>query len=145
SKAATIDKHYRGVDKENPTNEELFMALASSVLLESFLLYSGFFLPLWLCGQGQMVASADMIEKIVADESIHGLFVGLIDQEIFAKLLNKEEVKQLFLSLLNELYENEIKYTEELYTVVGLTAEVKEYVRYNGNKALMNLGFDPIF
>jgi ribonucleoside-diphosphate reductase beta chain len=43
------------------------------------------------------------------------------------------------------LYENEIKYTEELYTVVGLTAEVKEYVRYNGNKALMNLGFEPIF
>ncbi|MGJ1265377.1 ribonucleotide-diphosphate reductase subunit beta, partial [Sphingobacterium spiritivorum] len=54
-------------------------------------------------------------------------------------------VKARFLTLLNELYENELKYTEEIYTVVGLTAEVKEYVRYNGNKALMNLGFDPIF
>lgn len=46
--------------------------------------------------------------------------------------------------MLNELYDNEMKYTEEIYTEVGLTAEVKEYVRYNGNKALMNLGFDPI-
>ena len=43
------------------------------------------------------------------------------------------------------MYENELKYTEEIYTEVGLTAEVKEYVRYNANKALMNLGFDPIF
>lgn len=47
--------------------------------------------------------------------------------------------------MLNQLYDNEMKYTEEIYTEVGLTAEVKEYVRYNGNKALMNLGFDPIF
>src|SRR5690606_36071121 len=76
---------------------------------------------------------------------IHGVFVGLIAQEVFAKLPNKEEVKGEFLKLLNDLYENEVKYTEELYTVVGLTAEVKEYERYNGNKALMNLGFEPIF
>ena len=92
-----------------------------------------------------MVASADIIKKIVADESIHGVFVGLIAQEVFAKLPNKAEVKQRLIDLLTDLYENEIKYTEELYTVVGLTAEVKEYVRYNGNKALMNLGFEPIF
>src|SRR5690606_15274095 len=144
-KAATIDNYQSCVYKENVTDQELFMALGASVLLESFLFYSGFFLPLWLCGQGQMVASADIIKKIVADESIHGVFVGLIAQEVFAKLPNKEEVKARFLNLLNDLYENEIKYTEELYTVVGLTAEVKEYVRYNGNKALMNLGFDPIF
>ena len=144
-KASTIDKYYRAIDKENVSDEVLFMALGASVLLESFLFYSGFFLPLWLCGQGQMVASADIIKKIIADESIHGVFVGLIGQEVFARLQNKAEVKQRFLDLLNELYENEIKYTEELYTVVGLTAEVKEYVRYNGNKALMNLGFDPIF
>ncbi|MBD1428700.1 class 1b ribonucleoside-diphosphate reductase subunit beta [Sphingobacterium litopenaei] len=144
-KASTIDQYYRAIDKENPSDEELFMALGASVLLESFLFYSGFFLPLWLCGQGQMVASADIIKKIVADESIHGVFVGLIAQEVFAKLPNKEEVKEKFLKLLNDLYENEIKYTEELYTVVGLTSEVKEYVRYNGNKALMNLGFEPIF
>jgi len=144
-KAATIDGYYRAIDREGATDEDLFMAMAASVLLETFLFYSGFFLPLWLCGQGQMVASADIIKKIIADESIHGVFVGLLAQEVFERLPNQEEVKTRFMDLLNRLHENEIKYTEELYTVVGLTAEVKEYVRYNGNKALMNLGFDPVF
>ncbi len=92
-----------------------------------------------------MVASADIIKKIIADESIHGVFVGLIAQDQFKKLKNQDQVKARFLALLYNLYENELKYTEEIYTEVGLTAEVKEYVRYNANKALMNLGFDPIF
>ena len=144
-KAETIDGYYRAIDKEDASDEEIYMAMAASVLLESFLFYSGFFLPLWLCGQGEMVASADIIKKIIADESIHGVFVGLIAQDQFKKLKNQDQVKARFLALLYNLYENELKYTEEIYTEVGLTAEVKEYVRYNANKALMNLGFDPIF
>src|SRR5690606_11595511 len=82
---------------------------------------------------------------IVEDESVPGVFVGLIVQEVVAKLPNKEEEQQSFMSLLNELYENEIKYTKAIYNVLELTSEVKEYVRYKGNKALMNLGFEPIF
>ncbi len=144
-KASTIDSFYRAIDKENPSDEEIFMALAASVLLESFLFYSGFFLPLWLCGQGEMVASADIIKKIVADESIHGVFVGLMAQDVYKNLPNQDQVKARVLALLYNLYENELKYTEEVYTEVGLTAEVKEYVRYNANKALMNLGFESIF
>lgn len=144
-KAATIDKHYRKLENKDISKEDLFMGLCASVLLESFLFYSGFFIPLWLCGQGQMVASADIIKKIVADESIHGIFVGLLAQEVYRKLPNPEATKEKFLKLLNELYENELKYTEDVYTEVGLTADVKEYVRYNANKALMNLGFEPIF
>jgi len=144
-KAEMIDGYYRAIDKEDASDEEIYMAMAASVLLESFLFYSGFFLPLWLCGQGEMVASADIIKKIIADESIHGVFVGLIAQDQFKKLKNQDQVKARFLPLLYNLYENELKYTEEIYTEVGLTAEVKEYVRYNANKALMNLGFDPIF
>ncbi|OOG17362.1 class 1b ribonucleoside-diphosphate reductase subunit beta [Sphingobacterium sp. CZ-UAM] len=144
-KAQMIDGYYRAIDKEDASDEEIYMAMAASVLLESFLFYSGFFLPLWLCGQGEMVASADIIKKIIADESIHGVFVGLMAQDQFKKLKNQDQVKARFLALLYNLYENELKYTEEIYTEVGLTAEVKEYVRYNANKALMNLGFDPIF
>lgn len=144
-KAATIDKHYRKLENKDISKEDLYLGMCASVLLESFLFYSGFFIPLWLCGHGQMVASADIIKKIVADESIHGVFVGLLAQEVYQTLPNPEQTKEKFLKLLNELYENELKYTEEVYTEVGLTADVKEYVRYNANKALMNLGFDPIF
>jgi ribonucleoside-diphosphate reductase beta chain len=144
-KAGTIDKYYRALDKETVSNETLFMGLAASVLLETFLFYSGFFMPLWLSGQGQMVASADIIKKIVADESIHGVFVGLLAQDVYKKLPNPEKAKSELVELLMELYENELKYTDELYTEVGLTADVKEYIRYNANKAMMNLGFEELF
>lgn len=144
-KAATIDKYYRQLDKDQVSNEVLFMGLAASVLLETFLFYSGFFMPLWLSGQGQMVASADIIKKIVADESIHGVFVGLLAQDVYKKLPDPEKSKAELVDLLMELYENELKYTDELYTEVGLTADVKEYIRYNANKAMMNLGFEEIF
>lgn len=36
-------------------------------------------------------------------------------------------------------------YTEFLYDEVGWTEDVKTFVRYNANKALMNLGFEPLF
>lgn len=140
-KAAMIDKHYRKLESRDISKEDLFMGMVASVFLESFLFYSGFFIPLWLCGQGHMVASADIIKKIVADESIHGIFVGLLAQDVYRTLPNPEQTKEKMYNLLEELYENELKYTEDVYTDVGLTAEVKEYVRYNANKALMNLGF----
>lgn len=146
-KAKTIDANYRKLDKANVTTEEIYMALASSVMLETFLFYSGFFLPLWLAGQGQMVASCDIIKKIVADESIHGVFVGLLAQEFFATFNEKQKakVKENLFDLMDKLYENELKYTDHIYGDVGLTGDVKEYIRYNGNKALMNLGFEPRF
>lgn len=146
-KAATIEKYYRATDDEAISHKELYLALAASVLLESFLFYSGFFLPLWLAGQGKMVASADIIKKIVADESVHGVFVGLLAQEVYNKMLplEKEVVKKELYELIDVLFENEMKYTDEVYTDIGLTGDVKEYVKYNGNKALANLGFDEYY
>jgi len=44
-----------------------------------------------------------------------------------------------------DLYEIESKYTESLYEAVGLAEDVKMFLHYNANKALMNLGFDPVF
>ena len=146
-KAQRIDGNYRKLDDENATPEDLFMALSSSVLLETFLFYSGFFLPLWLAGQGQMVASCDIIKKIIADESIHGVFVGLLAQEIFKKFTPQDQkrIEKKLKDLMYELYENELKYTDEVYTEIGLSGDVKEYIRYNANKALMNLGFGEEF
>lgn len=146
-KAQTIDSCYRLIDAPNSTKEDLFIALSASVLLETFLFYSGFFLPLWLAGQGKMVASCDIIKKIIADESIHGIFVGILAQEVFNTFdeAKQEGLKKQLLDLMDRLYKNELKYTEEVYNEVGLSGEVKEFIRYNGNKALMNLGFDPLY
>ncbi len=81
------------------------------------------------------------------DESIHGVFVGILAQEIFSQLSKEDqkEVEKETKDLLEELYANELLYTEELYASIELVKEVQVFIRYNGNKALMNLGLDPLF
>lgn len=141
-KIKVIDSYYDKLFCRNAPLYDLYMALVASILLESFLFYSGFFLPLYLSGQGQMVASGDIIKKIVADESIHGIFVGLLAQEVYENLSHDqqleadEEVEELF-KILND---NEIEYTKSLYTDIGLVSDVLEYLKYNANKAFTNLG-----
>jgi len=142
-KARTISRYYENIGSV----KELYMAMAASVLLESYLFYSGFFYPLYLAGQGKMTCSGEIIDLILRDESIHGVYVGMLAQEIYATL-DEAEQKDLYETLsglLQFLHANEERYTEELYTPIGLTEEVKSFLRYNANKAMMNLGFDPVF
>lgn len=47
--------------------------------------------------------------------------------------------------LIDELYANEESYTHLLYDNLGLVDDVLNYVKYNGNKALANLGFEAYF
>src|SRR5690606_11803082 len=142
-KASVIAEWYNSID----TPRNLYRAMAASVMLESYLFYSGFFYPLYLAGQGRMTSSGEIIDLILRDESIHGLYVGVLAQELMATFPQEEQEKlaQEVLDLLLELYENEVIYTDDLYSSVGLEEEVKAYVRYNANKALMNLGLEPHF
>ena len=84
---------------------------------------------------------------IIRDESVHGTYIGYKFQLAFNELSEKEqeELKDWMYDLLLSLYENEEGYTESLYDAVGWTEEVKTFLRYNANKALMNLGQDPLF
>ncbi|MGZ0049525.1 class 1b ribonucleoside-diphosphate reductase subunit beta [Brevibacillus gelatini] len=142
-KAALISKRYQEIE----TQKDLYMAMVASVFLESYLFYSGFFYPLYLAGQGKMTSSGEIIDLIVRDESIHGLYVGVLAQEVYQKLSVAEQaaVKEELYALLHELHANEEEYTVSLYTEIGLADEVLAYVRYNANKALMNLGLEPFF
>lgn len=142
-KAELISEYYKNIE----STKSLYMAMAASVLLESYLFYSGFFYPLYLAGQGKMTSSGEIIDLIIRDESIHGLYVGVLAQEVFAKLSEAEqaEANRELHALLERLQQNEEAYTEQIYTTIGLQSEVKSFVRYNANKALMNLGLDPIF
>lgn len=49
------------------------------------------------------------------------------------------------ISLLEELYALELDYSGELYEPLGLMDDVAVFVRYNANKALMNLGYPDYF
>lgn len=142
-KGKLIESFYKTIDRP----ARLYLAMSASVLLESYLFYSGFFYPLYLTGQGKMTSSGEIIDLILRDESIHGVYVGLIAQEIFVELELEvqSEVKEILLELLNKLMENEDSYTEKIYAGVGLIDEVKQFVRYNANKALMNLGLEPVY
>lgn len=120
---------------------------ATSVFLESFLFYSGFYWPLYLSSRSKLPNTADIIRLIIKDEAIHGYYIGYKFQKSFVRLPDfvQEEVKNQVYNILMQLYEVEIAYTEELYDPIGLTEDVKAFLHYNANKALMNLGFDPLF
>lgn len=144
-KTRIIDGYYRAIREKDAFS--LYQAMVASVFLESFLFYSGFFYPLYLAGQGKMVASGEIIKLIIRDESVHGVFVGLLAQEQFAVLPadKQAEATRFVHDLLDNLYRNEVEYTEKLYDPLNLSHEVKKFVRYNANKALMNLGLESVY
>jgi ribonucleoside-diphosphate reductase beta chain len=142
-KAEMISKYYQNIN----TPLGLYMAMAASVLLESYLFYSGFYYPLYLAGQGKMTSSGEIIDLILRDESVHGLYVGVLAQEQYAKLTPKEqEDADMELNLLvHRLHANEESYSHLIYDGIGIADQVIAFVRYNCNKAMQNLGRPPFF
>ncbi|MEK4970683.1 class 1b ribonucleoside-diphosphate reductase subunit beta [Cytobacillus sp. FSL R7-0696] len=146
-KAEIIEKLYRELSAKPDDEIVLYKALVASVMLESFLFYSGFYYPLLLAGEGKLTHSGEIISLIIRDESIHGVYVGLLAQEIYAKQSAdmRLELRDFTIDLLVSLYENESAYTDDVYSELGLEHDVRKFLRYNANKALANLGFDPYF
>ena len=96
---------------------------------------------------GYLVTRSQTGSVVITGNSVHGTYIGYKFQLAFNELSEEEqeELKAWTYDLLYELYENEEKYTEELYDEISWTEEVKTFLRYNANKALMNLGLDPLF
>jgi len=138
-KAEIILSYYNG---EDPLKRKI-----ASTLLESFLFYSGFYLPMHWSSRAKLTNTADLIRLIIRDEAVHGYYIGYKFQLAYNEVTpeRQQELKDYAYDLLMELYENEVKYTADLYDEMGLTEDVKKFLHYNGNKALMNLGFDPLF
>ncbi len=138
-KAKIIMSYYHG--------DEPLKRKVASTLLESFLFYSGFYLPMHWSSRAKLTNTADLIRLIIRDEAVHGYYIGykfqkgleLVDQA------KRDELKDYTFSLLFDLYDNEVHYTQDLYDTVGLTEDVKKFLHYNANKALMNLGYEAMF
>ena len=139
NKARIVLDYYRGDD---PLKRKV-----ASTLLESFLFYSGFYLPMHWSSRAKLTNTADLIRLIIRDEAVHGYYIGYKYQLALAEQSQErqEELKQYTYDLLMDLYNNECKYSADLYDEIGLTEDVKKFLQYNGNKALMNLGYDPLF
>lgn len=119
----------------------------ASVFLESFLFYSGFYLPMFWSSRAKLTNTADLIRLIIRDEAVHGYYIGYKFQRGQEDLPQPERdaLKDFAFSLMFELYEIEARYTEELYDGIGLTEDVKAFLHYNANKALQNLGYEALF
>lgn len=119
----------------------------ASVFLETFLFYSGFYTPLYYLGNNKLANVAEIIKLIIRDESVHGTYIGYKFQLGYNELSDDEQSKMQdwMYDLLYKLYDNEEKYTHTLYDDIGWTDDVLVFLRYNANKALMNLGQSPLF
>ena len=128
-------------------DESLFMSMVGCLCLEGICFYSGFFLPLWLAGQGQMVNSGEIINLILRDEKLHTVGVGFFAQELYQTFdqVKQEELKAKTYSMIQEIYDIECEYSNFLYQEVGMLEEVKVYIQYNVNYALQCLNFEPLF
>ena len=138
-KAKIILSYYKG---EDPLKKKV-----ASTLLESFLFYSGFYLPMYFSSRAKLTNTADIIRLIIRDEAVHGYYIGYKFQQAYKQLDEERqaELKEYTFDLVYDLYDNEIDYTEDLYDELGWTEDVKRFLRYNANKALNNLGFEGLF
>ena len=134
------------LEKYDPTGDPLKRKIAS-VFLESFLFYSGFYLPMYWSSRAKLTNTADLIRLIIRDEAIHGYYVGYKFQRAQERRTQDERdaLKDFAFALLFDLYEIEARYTEEVYDGLGLTEDVKAFLHYNANKALQNLGYEALF
>lgn len=120
---------------------------ASSVLLESFLFYTGFYLPLHFASQGKLTNTADLIRLIMRDEGVHGYYLGYKFQKTVETMdrYERDTVKEKVVNLACRLFVNELPLIEEIYEPLGLSAQVQVFLRYNLNKAMQNLGLENVF
>lgn len=102
----------------------------ASVFLESFLFYSGFYLPIYWSSRAKLTNTADLIRVIIRDEAVHGFYIGYK----FHRALEgpgrdrRQKIKDFAYELLLDLYDNEAKSTEALYDQVCLTEDVKKFL-----------------
>ena len=138
-KARIILDYYHG--------DDALKKKVASTILESFLFYSGFYLPMYWSSRAKLTNTADLIRLIIRDEAVHGYYIGYKYQRGVEtqSAERQQELKDYTFELLYELYENEVQYTHDLYDSVGLAEDAKKFLHYNANKALMNLGYEGMF
>ncbi|MDO4706689.1 MAG: class 1b ribonucleoside-diphosphate reductase subunit beta [Comamonadaceae bacterium] len=138
-KAAIIARAYRGDD---PLKVKIL-----SVLMESYLFYSGFFCPFYWASKGKLTNTADLIRLILRDEVCHGYYIGYKFQQQYQRqsAARQTQLQSFTHETLETLMANEYRYAADLYDPLGWTEDVKHYMHYNANKALMNLGFEALY
>ena len=92
-KAAIVMEYYQG---DSPLKRKI-----ASTLLESFLFYSGFYLPMYWSSRAKLTNTADLIRLIIRDEAVHGYYIGYKFQKGLEKVsqAERDELKDYTFSL----------------------------------------------
>ncbi|WP_284928367.1 class 1b ribonucleoside-diphosphate reductase subunit beta [Candidatus Phytoplasma sp. AldY-WA1] len=132
---------------EEKTKIIKWKAMVASVFLETWLFYCGFYYPLFFYGQGLLMQAGEIINLIIRDESIHGAYIGRLAKDLYYDFTYEQQtnLKEWMDSFMEQLYQEQLNLTSALYHQVKLVDDVNAFVRYNANKALLNLGFDQKF
>lgn len=125
-------------ESEDPLKRKI-----AATMLSSLLLYAGFYLPLYFASRGKMMNTADMIRLILRDKAIHGYYSGYKFQRglELRRENDKKNLEKFTMNLLDTLYDLEVEYSGQIYEGFDFHDDVFDFVRYNANKALMNLGY----
>jgi len=96
-KAQIVMEYYRG---DSPLKRKV-----ASTLLESFLFYSGFYLPMHWSSRAKLTNTADLIRLIIRDEAVHGYYIGYKFQKGLEKVsqAERDEIKDYTFSLAEAL------------------------------------------
>ncbi|MDV3196187.1 MAG: class 1b ribonucleoside-diphosphate reductase subunit beta [Candidatus Phytoplasma stylosanthis] len=140
---------YENLKKEHSQNKKItqWKAMVGSVFLETWLFYCGFYYPLYFYGQGMLMQAGEIVNLIIRDESVHGVYIGRLAKELYNDFsqYQQKELKDWMNTFLETLYKEQEQLTIELYQKINLVEDVNKFIRYNANKALLNLGFSQKF
>lgn len=141
----------RGLNMKETANKRLFAKLIFGItqVMEGTQFF-GLFLPLLhLQRNGKMPGIGQMFRYTLRDESNHielgrRLFLSLLEEN--PDILT-EEFKQELINFMRKGVELEIDFVGDLLpqSIAGLSPdELKRFVRYNANRRLLALGWDPL-
>ena len=154
-----IDKAYRWAVANDVLQERVHTVLheyvsedplkrkVASTMLSSLMLYAGFYLPLYFSSHAKLMNTADMIRLILRDKAIHGYYSGYKYQRGLEERTQADQamLEKFTNDLLDKLYDLEMVYSGQIYEGFPFVEDVFAFVRYNANKALMNLGYPARF
>lgn len=122
---------------------------ATSVMLESFLFYTGFYPVLKLAVKGKLTNTADIIRLIMRDEAIHGFYIGGIFERIREETLEEEpelwqRIEEYIEETIKVLFDAEKQRIEQYYswsdTCKQWIPDALQFLGYNAKMAGSNLG-----
>lgn len=131
---------------EEKTKIIKWKAMVASVF-RNLVILLWFLLSFIFYGQGLLMQAGEIINLIIRDESIHGAYIGRLAKDLYYDFTYEQQtnLKEWMDSFMEQLYQEQLNLTSALYHQVKLVDDVNAFVRYNANKALLNLGFEQKF